>query len=231
MTIDPVSPTLRFELPDGTISVATVRRLLNAGYAGKDQREVQAHIDELKKLGVPVPGTTPTLYPVSPYLAQQTGRIDVQHSETSGEAEWAIVIDDNGRVLITCACDHTDRRLEAFGVAWSKNASPDILSGHAWVYSDIAGRFDDVVLSSWVGEERLTIQEGLASSLLEPEYWLEVLEEREELEPGTVLLSGTIPMNANIDQFADRWGVSLHDPVFGEISLEYIVQEMPAAVD
>ena len=47
----------------------------------------------------------------------------MQHGRTSGEAEWALVItgpiDD---VLLTAACDHTDRELEVHGVAWSKNA-------------------------------------------------------------------------------------------------------------
>lgn len=224
-------PVLRFQLPDGTTAEATVKRLLNAGYAGKDQHEVQAHIDELAKLGVPVPGTTPTLYPVSPYLAQQADRIDVQHSETSGEAEWAIIVDNDGQVLITCACDHTDRKLEAHGVAWSKNASPDVLGDRAWLYSDIAERFDEVILSSWVGEERMVIQEGSAASLLDPEYWLNILDERGELEPGTVLLSGTIPMNAEVDQFSSRWGVSLEDPEFGRISLEYDIVKIPAPVE
>ncbi len=113
--------TLRFQLPDGSTPSVEVVSLLNAGYAGRDQAEVQAHIDELAELGVPGPATTPARYPVAPYLAAQADTVPAQHDRTSGEAEWAIVITDDD-VLLTVACDHTDRALEVHGVAWSKNA-------------------------------------------------------------------------------------------------------------
>src|SRR6185312_12671028 len=92
----------------------------------------------------------PALYPISPYLAQQTDRVYVQHGRTSGEAEWALIITDND-VLITAACDHTDRDLEVHSVAWSKNAAPDVLGTKAWRLSDIADRLDDIALEAWVG--------------------------------------------------------------------------------
>ncbi|ALC04529.1 hypothetical protein CDES_00215 [Corynebacterium deserti GIMN1.010] len=217
---------LTFELPDGSTSTVTVKRLLNAGYAGKNQEEVRAHIDELAELGVPAPTTTPALYPVSPYLAQQTSQVQVQHSETSGESEWAIIIDDNGNELLTVASDHTDRKLETLGVAWSKNASPDVLSNKAWPLSEIKNRFDNIILRGWVGQNRDLIQEAPMTALLEPTYWLNVLEERGERIPGTILLSGTITMKTGPNQFADAWGVSLEDPEFGTISAEYQVEKM-----
>lgn len=225
-TESPMFPTLAFRLPDGTDATVTVHRLLNAGYAGKDQDSVRAHIQELAELGVPGPEHTPTLYPVSPYLAQQTDVVRVQHHRTSGEAEWAVVIDDEGRELLTVACDHTDRALETHGVAWSKNASPDVLGRAAWPLAEVADRLDQVVLRGWVGTDTTVIQEDPADSLLDPASWLEVLEERGERLPGTVLLSGTIPMNGAADQFSDRWGASLTDPQLGEISVEYAVEPM-----
>ena len=102
---------LSFAMPDGSIESVEVAALLNAGYAGRNQAEVASHIAELEALGVPAPSTTPALYPISPYLAQQTDRVYVQHGKTSGEAEWALIITDDD-VLITVACDHTDRDLE-----------------------------------------------------------------------------------------------------------------------
>ena len=141
---------LSFELPDGSTKVIEVKHLLNAGYAGREQDEVQAHIAELAELGVPGPSTTPALYPVSTYLAQQTSEVRVQHDRTSGEAEWALVITDDG-VLLTVACDHTDRDLEIHGVAWSKNASPDILGHKAWRLDDVRDRLDQITLKGWVG--------------------------------------------------------------------------------
>lgn len=223
-------PTLTFLLPDGSTSRVQVRRLLNAGYAGRDQAGVQAHVEELAELGVPAPETTPALYPVSPYLAQQTEEIQVQHGRTSGEAEWALVIAEDGTELLTVACDHTDRALEAHGVAWSKNASPDVLGTRAWPLEAVRGRLDRIRLRGWVGAERTLVQDDAADSLLSPDYWLEVLEQRGEREPGTVLLSGTIPMTAADQQFSPRWGAALTDPEFGEISCEYAVQPMPEPI-
>ena len=81
----------------------TVKHLLNGGYAGRNQESIQAHIDELAALGVPGRKVTPTMYPVAPYLAQQTDTVPVQHSRTSGEVEWALIIADDGRQLLTLA--------------------------------------------------------------------------------------------------------------------------------
>src|SRR4051812_30979488 len=68
-------PRLNFPLPAGSTESVDVPRLLKAVYAGRDQAEVAAHIAELEPLGVPAPTTTPALYPISPYLAQQTDRV------------------------------------------------------------------------------------------------------------------------------------------------------------
>ncbi|WP_104116874.1 DUF2848 domain-containing protein [Arthrobacter sp. B1805] len=224
--------TLTFELPDGTQQDVEVTRLLNAGYAGREQDEVQAHIAELAELGVPVPSTTPALYPVSPYLAQQIGAVSVQHEKTSGEAEWALVITTEG-VLLTVACDHTDRALEVHGVAWSKNASPDVLGRQAWRLDDVREHLDAITLRAWVrsdtGEE--LIQDSTLGALLSPDYWLDVLAGMGLAEAGTVLISGTVPMIHGVDQFASGWRVEMADPVTGHaIGVEYEVMPMPAPI-
>lgn len=224
---------LTFELPDGTTRTIDVVRVLNAGYAGRSQADVAAHVAELAELGVPAPSVTPALYPVSPYLAQHTEHVSVQHGRTSGEAEWALLVDAEGDLLLTAACDHTDRELEVHGVAWSKNASPDVLARRAWRLADVQERLDDMALRAWVthdGRETL-IQDGTLAELLTPGYWAGVLRERGDLVPGTVLISGTIPMAEGVDQFADRWRVELSDPATGDaIDLAYDVVRMPAPI-
>jgi len=164
---------LHFALPDGeTVSVEVVA-LYNAGYAGLDQESVRTHVAELAALDVPAPSTTPTLYPIAPYLATQASAIAVQHGRTSGEGEWALVITGpaGSDVLITVASDHTDRDLEVHGVAWSKNASPDVLGTRAWRLSDIADHLDRIRLRAWVGNDAL-IQDATLGDLLPPPYWL-----------------------------------------------------------
>ncbi|MEV7421739.1 MULTISPECIES: DUF2848 domain-containing protein [unclassified Streptomyces] len=224
---------LTFELPDGTTRSVDVVQVLNAGYAGRSQDDVAAHVAELAELGVPAPSVTPALYPVSPYLAQHTDRVSVQHGRTSGEAEWALVVDGTGELLLTAACDHTDRELEVHGVAWSKNASPDVLARRAWLLADVQDRLDGLTLRAWVGRdgEESVIQDGTLAELLTPAYWAEVLRERGDLVPGTVLISGTIPMVEGVDQFADRWRVELADPATGDtIGLAYDVVRMPVPI-
>jgi len=221
--------TLSFEIPDSEPVTVEVTALLNAGYAGRDQEEVRAHIDELAELGVPAPTTTPALYPVAPYLAQQVEQVSVQHARTSGEAEWAMIITgpDEDDVLITAACDHTDRALEVHGVAWSKNASPDVLGVQAWRLSDIADHLDQIRIIARVGAERTVIQDSSFGALLTPHYWLDVLRQRGEDRPGTVLISGTVAMTPGVDQFADVWEVELVDEVLGRsVSCHYRVVPM-----
>ncbi|MFI5882320.1 DUF2848 domain-containing protein [Streptomyces sp. NPDC051554] len=226
-------PVLTFELPDGSTREVDVVQVLNAGYAGRSQDDVAAHVAELAELGVPGPAVTPALYPVSPYLAQQTERVAVQHGRTSGEAEWALVVAEGGELLLTAACDHTDRELEVHGVAWSKNAGPDVLARRAWRLADVESRIDEITLRAWVGHAgtETEIQTGTLAELLTPGYWVDVLRSRGDLIPGTVLISGTIPMAAGVDQFADSWRVELADPAGGDvIGLSYDVRPMPEPI-
>lgn len=205
--------------------------LLNAGYTGRAQEEVAAHVAELAELGVPAPSVTPALYPVSPYLASQTDTVPAQHERTSGEAEWALVIgDDPADPLLTVACDHTDRALEVHGVAWSKNASLDVLGTRAWRLADISGHLDTIRLRAWVGSGEL-IQDATLEALLPPSYWLDVLRSRDLLTPGTILLSGTVAMLPGVDQFNDSWRVELSDPTTGDtLDLAYTVAKLPEPI-
>jgi hypothetical protein len=224
---------LAFALPDGSTVAVTVTRLLNAGYAGREQEEVAAHVAELAELGVPAPAVTPALYPVAPYLAAQVDGVPVQHGRTSGEAEWALVVagPNPEDLLLTVACDHTDRALEVHGVAWSKNAGPDVLGRGAWRLTDVEDHLDQLRLRAWVtsdGPEEL-IQDAPLAALLTPRYWLDEIADL--LEPGTVLLSGTVAMLPGVDQFADRWRVELADPVTSRtLELAYAVQRMPEPI-
>jgi len=227
---------LSFALPDGTTETLEPTLVLNAGYAGRNQDEVARHIAELSELGVPAPTVTPALYPISPYLAQQTDTVHVQHARTSGEAEWALVILGDSAdaspedVLITVACDHTDRELETHSVAWSKNAAPDVLGAQAWRLADVTDRIDEITLQAWVSGGT-PIQTGTLEDLLAPEYWLEVLRQRGLFQRGTVLLSGTISMHAGVDQFADSWKVQMSDPAGDRtLTCEYRTVAMPAPI-
>jgi hypothetical protein len=225
-----MTQTLRFTLPDGSEREITVRYALNAGYAGRDTEQVQHHVDELAELGVPAPRRIPTLYPLSASLVGRPDIVQVAHAKTSGEAEWALVVGEND-VLLTVACDHTDRALEVHGVAWSKQSAPDVLGDVAWPLAEIEDELDQFTLKAWVrhGETEQLIQDGTLAQLLPPSFWLKELGDR--VVAGTVLLSGTIPMIAGVDQFADAWRVELTDPRGLTSRIHYTVEELAPAWD
>ena len=55
----------------------SVKRMVNAGYVGRDQAAVKKHIEELKKEGVSAPDEVPSLYPVASYLITSGGVLEV----------------------------------------------------------------------------------------------------------------------------------------------------------
>jgi Protein of unknown function (DUF2848) len=119
------------------------------------------------------------------------------------------------------------------GVARSKNAGPDVLARRAWRLADVEPRLDDLTLRAWATHDgtESEIQNGTLAELLTPAYWVDVLRSHDALTPGTVLISGTIPMAPGVDQFADAWRVELGDPATGDtIRLAYDVHLMPEPI-
>ena len=220
---------LQLDVVDEGPRTIEVGWLFNAGYAGRDSTAVKKHVDELAELGVPAPKEVPTLYPLSHLLARQDDVVQVPHGRTSGEAEWALIVGGSpDDLLVAAACDHTDRALEVHGVAWSKQSAPDIIGGHAWRWADVADRFDDFTLRAWVihDHEEELISDGTPAELLSPDYWIERLDEAGLLRPGTVLLSGTIPMIEGVDQFAGGWRVEFADPAGNASTAAYRVDQL-----
>jgi hypothetical protein len=223
---------LEIDVVDESPRTVEVGWLFNAGYAGRDSASVQRHVDELSELGVPAPENVPTLYPLSSLLARQDDRVQVPHGRTSGEAEWGLIVGGSpDDLLVVAACDHTDRDLEKHGVAWSKQSAPDIVGNRAWRWERVADKFDDFTLRAWVthGHQEELISDGSPAELLSPGYWIDRLDEAGLLRPGTLLLSGTIPMIEGVEQFADGWRVELSDPAGATSMAAYRVEQLSEA--
>ncbi|WP_288425435.1 DUF2848 family protein [uncultured Agrobacterium sp.] len=216
---------------EGQRSIA-IDWVYNGGYAGRNQAEVQHHIDELAALGVPAPKTIPTLYPLSNHLVSQGTYIQAPHNRCSGEAEWAMVIGDTvDDIFVVAACDHTDRALEVHGVAWSKQSFPDMLGDVAWRYDKIEQAMDDFTLKAWVrhGDKEELIQDGTTARLLPPRYWIERLKQAGLLRPNSLVMSGTIGMKEGVDQFAEGWRVEMADDAGNVSRVQYRVETLPSA--
>jgi hypothetical protein len=154
--------------------VFNYERMVNAGYVGRNQAEVRRHIDELAEKGIPGPKTTPTLYPVIPRALVTDSEIEVYSGETSGEVEYVLLVENEGKIYVGLGSDHTDRHLEEADIPRSKQICPNVLSRKVWPLKEVADHWDDLVMRSKVvssGREML-YQEGQLALIL-PGPWME----------------------------------------------------------
>lgn len=193
-----------------------VSMVLNGGFAGRDQSQVRAHIEELKHLGVEDPGETPTFYPLVSDAVSQTEDLQVvTGSGNWGEAEPVILFSKEG-LLLTVGSDHTDRDLEGFSIIKSKQVYPNLLAAKAWRYEEVIDHWDDIRLRAWVGEGRERLfQDATLAALMRPE---DLLERVNSLVDGTreglVFFMGTVAAKEKIE-FAPYFEVELEDSQTG----------------
>lgn len=210
-----------------------VNHVFNAGYAGSDQEKVQEHIDELKKLGVPTPETTPTLYPVAENLITTTDKIQVQHHETSGEIEY-VLIWSNGELFVTVGCDHTDRKLETYSVPMSKQAYPNVLAKEVWRFEDVKEHWGQLEFTCWITDngERKLYQKGKCADLMTPAEWKDNFKKLKVDEDGNFFFSATINTLTNSLTFAEEYEFQIEDPILNrKISHHYHVEVLSKAIE
>lgn len=172
------------------------RRVIIAGYTGRNQQEVRAHIDELAAHGIPAPAEVPTVFRTTLDRLATAGDVEVIGGHSSGEAEVVLLVSGD-RIWIAVGSDHTDRDLEKLNVTASKQVCPKPVSAEVWRYGDVRERWDTLVLRSWVGEKgrEQLYQEGRMSAVLGPEELLGILRRRlGKLVDGAAIFTGTIPL-------------------------------------
>jgi hypothetical protein len=213
------SPTrsLRFRIePDGAELVAGPEIVVVAGYTGRDREAVLDHIGELEGVGVAPPPSVPTFYAVTPDLLTQGGALVMTETATSGEAEAGLIV-VGGEVYVTVCSDHTDRAAERLDIALSKRACHKVVGTSAWRLDEVAGRWDELGLRSWIGEEPRLYQDGTLGALLPPLELLDAVPWREQPRC-FVLMCGTLPTLSGIEP-SPRFRAELFDPAT-ERSLE-----------
>ncbi|MFW2366494.1 MAG: DUF2848 family protein [Desulforhopalus sp.] len=211
----------------------SVKRLFNAGWAGRDRAAVQHHIDELAAIGVPPPKHVPTLFALGNHMLTCQQTIQVHGEETSGEIEY-VLFRHGGETFITVGSDHTDRRLEIHSIPKSKNLCLNVMASTAWPYNEVKDHFDQLILDCTVSRENFErpYQKDAVSALLDPAYWLELLEERlGDLHDGLVFFSGTIGTVEGL-VVGDGYTFSLTDPVLNRtISHSYSCELLTGAIE
>jgi len=225
--------TMQFVLKRGSETTPfafPVNRMVNAGYAGRNQNEVRRHIEELALKGIPGPETTPTLYAISPAQLSQAASIDVLGEETSGEAEFVLLLRDEGRIYVAAGSDHTDRKLEAHSIPMAKQICPNLISRDLWLLDDVLSSWDGIMLRGWVTEKgkRTLCQEAPLASLLSPKDLLDFVRPKVvgSLDR-TVVYSGTISALGGRFNFGERFEVELFNAATNDrLSLGYDIRPM-----
>lgn len=140
-----------------------------AGWAGRDLASIEHHIEELAELGIPRPSAVPLYYRIAANQLLQSEAVQVIGENSSGEAE-VFVFSYQGKTLVSLASDHTDRKLEAYSVALSKQVCVKPVANKAWLYSEVADHWDELRLRSWIVEdgEKVLYQDGALASLRNP---------------------------------------------------------------
>lgn len=175
------------------------RRLANAGYVGRDQAAVRAHIEELAHEGVPPPSSVPLFIPLPLHTLTSEPEIQVVGPSTSGEAEVVFLMDGDA-IFIGVGSDHTDRALERTSMALSKAVCPDVLGGTVWDFRDIRDSWDDLILRSFVrrspDEGEIAYQSAPLGTLMSAQSLMDFAFSRLTADErrGLVFYSGTIPV-------------------------------------
>jgi hypothetical protein len=111
-------------LATASIDTGAIDHLVLAGWAGRDQAAVEAHIRELEALGTSRPSRTPVFYRVASSLLTTSDAIQVVASETSGEVEFVLVVRDDGVWVGLAVWRNTASRSQSsFVRRWSRQHS------------------------------------------------------------------------------------------------------------
>ena len=206
---------LVFTTPTGPLHVE-VTELVIAGWTGRDAHKLQEHIDELAALGVAPPATVPCFYRAGLETLTQASQVDVLGGDSSGEGEWVLIETPQGR-FIGCGSDHTDRVVEAYSIAVSKQMCPKPVGTALWPWAEVAPHWDQLEIHTEIHEAGawVTYQRGSVSAMRHPE---DLLDKARALGvptgPGLLMFGGTLAVQGGI-RAAANFRVTLHDPVLG----------------
>lgn len=204
---------------------ATPKRLLIAGYTGKDQASVKKHIDELREIGVPAPPQVPMIYDVSTNLLTTSPSISVVQESSSGEAE-VVIMNVKGKWYVGLGSDHTDRELEKLSIQKSKQVCSKPISTQFWLLDDIESRWDDIEMRSWmiVNGEKKEYQTGTLGEFLHPKELIKIITERGYYSEDLMVFCGTLPIVTGEFIYGDGFSAELYDAFTDrKIQLDYKV--------
>lgn len=201
-------PELMFHRPDERPLRMEVAKVAIAGYTGRDKEAVARYVSKLEAEGIAAPESTPIVFACGADRVVPHSVIDVTGDETCGEVEFVLLVTEEG-THVTVGSDHTDRALEQQDIVLSKQVVPKVIADTAWRLDEVVDHWDQLVLRSWVGEDRRPYQETGVDFFLPPDDILDLV----GASPGTVVYGGTVSSLSGGFDFDPSFEGSLIDPV------------------
>jgi hypothetical protein len=186
------------------------------------------HIAELEAIGIARPASTPIYYRVAARRLTTADSIEVSGSDSSGEVEF-VLIGWQGRIFVGAGSDHTDRKVEAYGVTVSKQMCDKPIAPVLWELEDVIGHWDRMILRSfaWIDGSRVLYQEGTLDGMLPVDELIRRGFGGAALPDGCAMFGGTFAARGGI-RAASRFEFELEDPVLKRlIRHAYDVIELP----
>lgn len=210
-----------------TVSV-DIENLVIAGWTGRDVTALNHHIEELKAIGVQPPSRVPIYYRAAAQMLTQADRIQVLGDESSGEVE-PVLVGAADRLWVTVGADHTDRKVESYGIAVSKQMCAKPIGCTAWRFEEVEPHWDRLMLRSFIqeGGNRVLYQEGPLAKIRDPRELIFGWKDEKRLPMGAVMFCGTMPAIGAI-RSSSRFEMELDDPVLGrKIVHAYEIETLP----
>jgi hypothetical protein len=208
----------------------SISDLIIAGWTGRNEAAVEAHIRELAALGVKPPKETPIFYRVGAALLTTASAVEVAGTESTGEVEF-VLFNVDGEIWVGLGSDHTDRQAEAIGVTLSKQMCPKPVAREAWAFADVEPHWDELILRSWAvtGGERSLYQEGRVSAMRHPRKLMDLYGVRtgQRFSAGMAMFCGTLAVQGGI-RWAGTFVMQLEDPVLKRsLHHQYDIRALP----
>ena len=226
--------TLEFDFTtrrETTRRTTTVARAIIAGWTARNVEAMEHHIVELEAIGVPRPKRTPMYYRVGARRITTADRIEAVGTDSSGEAEF-VIVNAHGQLWIGAGSDHTDRKVETYGITVSKQMCEKPVAPQLWPLSEVEGHWDRLQLHSEVRiDGRMsTYQDGAVASMRHPRELIALFErDYGPFGSGSLMFCGTLAAIGGIRP-AERFEFALVDPVLDRrIVHGYDVAILPVA--
>lgn len=216
----------------GTQRMAThVDQAIIAGWTARDVAAMEHHIVELEAIGVPRPKRTPLYYRVGARRVTTANRIEAVGGDSSGEVEF-VIFNTRGQLWVGVGSDHTDRKVETYGITVAKQMCDKPVAPQLWPLSEVEAHWDSLQLRSQVriDGQLHTYQEGSVASMRHPRELISLYErDHGPFAEGSLMYGGTLAAIGGIRP-AQRFDFALIDPVLDRrIGHGYEIETLPIA--